>query len=228
MESGRNIKRFVLDLLASKDWQERLPELLEHSSRRVINPLFSALLNPDPLIKWRGVTGFGIVVPAMAAESMEQARVIMRRLLWMLNEESGGIGWGVAEAMGEVLACHEPLAQEYHTNLLAYIHEDECRPDCFLEHCLLRRGAVWGIARLAQIRPDMVRPAVDDLLCQLGDGDAFNRGYACWGLGLIGHGDAAPRLTALFEDDSRIELYRNRTLETISVSTLAREALTRI
>jgi hypothetical protein len=227
MDSGKNIKNFVLNLLGSANWEERLPELLETPSRRVINPLFSALLNPDPLVKWHGVTGFGIVVPAMAEQSMEQARVVMRRLLWMLNEESGGIGWGVAEAMAEVLACHPPLAGEYHTNLLAYIHEEECRPDCFLEHCLLRRGAVWGVARLAQVRPDMVRPAADDLLCRLDDEDAFNRGYACWGLGLLGHRDEAGRIRALLTDHSRIDLYRNRTFTTLSVSALAREALDR-
>ena len=228
MDSGRNIKKFVLDLLGSPDWEARLPELLEPSSRRVINPLFSALLNPDPLIKWHGVTGFGIVVPAMAETSMEQARVIMRRFLWMLNEESGGIGWGIAEAMAEVLACHAPLAEEDHTKLLAYIHEDECRPDCFLEHCLLRRGAVWGIGRLAQVRPDLARPAAQDLLCQLGDSDPFNRGYACRALGLLRHAEAETQLTTLLGDESRIEFYRNRTLETVSVSTLAREALDRI
>ncbi|HKK34506.1 MAG TPA: HEAT repeat domain-containing protein [Desulfomicrobiaceae bacterium] len=228
MTSGRNIKRFTLDLLGADTWEDRLPELLGPPSRRVINPLFSALLHPDPLIKWHAVTGFGVLVPAMAEQSMEQARVVMRRFLWMLNEESGGIGWGIAEAMAEVLANHESLAGEYHTNLLAYIHEDECRPDCFLEHCLLRRGAVWGVARLALVRPEMAAPAADDLLCQLSDADPYNRGYACWGLGLLGHNEAGPRLDALGDDFSRIELYRNRVLETVSVSALAREALTRL
>jgi len=37
----------------------------------------------------------------------------MRRLMWNLNDESGGIGWGNPEAMGEILACHEALANEY-------------------------------------------------------------------------------------------------------------------
>jgi len=52
----------------------------------------------------------GRVVSSLAEKDMESARVVMRRLMWNLNEESGGIGWGCPEAMGETMARSAPLA----------------------------------------------------------------------------------------------------------------------
>jgi len=96
----------------------------------VINPLFSFLYNNDEQVRWRTVTAFGAVVAKLADEDMEAARIIMRRLMWNLNDESGGIGWGSPEAMGETLARHEGLAKEYARILLSYARQD----GNYLEH----------------------------------------------------------------------------------------------
>ncbi len=72
-----------------------------------------------------------------AEEDMESARVIMRRLMWSLNDESGGIGWGSPEAMGEIIASHDGLAKEYAHVLISYVWEE----GNFLEYEPLQRGA---------------------------------------------------------------------------------------
>ena len=79
----------------------------------------------------------GQVVSNLADTDMESARVIMRRLIWNLNDESGGIGWGSPEAMGDIMACHERLAGEYHRLLVSYAglrvifwSIRNCRRDC--------------------------------------------------------------------------------------------------
>ena len=117
-------------------------------ARRVVNPLFSFLLSTDTKMKWAAITAMGAVIANLADKDMESARVIMRRLMWQLNDESGGIGWGCPETMGEVVACHEGLAQEYAPVLVSYVKED----GNFLEYEPLQEGAVWGIARAAQKR----------------------------------------------------------------------------
>jgi hypothetical protein len=77
----------------------------------------------------------------------------MRRMIWNLNDESGGIGWGSPETMGESMACHNRLAGEYHRILVSYI-----RPDGnFLEHPELQKGLLWGLARLAAVQPELAR-----------------------------------------------------------------------
>ncbi len=147
-------------------------------------PLQSALLSPVPLVRWRAVTALGRAVCRMAEARLEDGRVFVRRLMWHLNEESGAIGWGAPEAMAEILARHEGLAREYHRILLSYIREFD--KDCtFIDHPPLRRGAYWGVARLAQARPDMALAAVLDLTAGLWDCDPESRGLCCLGLTLL-------------------------------------------
>ena len=121
---GRSLKRKVLELLRSEDLDHAIDQLCQLSSRHVINPLFSFLYHRDEQIKWRAVTAMGAIVSKLADEDMESARVIMRRLMWNLNDESGGIGWGSPEAMGEILASQETLAKEYSKMLISYARED--------------------------------------------------------------------------------------------------------
>ncbi|MDQ7031606.1 MAG: HEAT repeat domain-containing protein [Desulfonauticus sp.] len=156
----RKLKQMVLSLLEDKNAPAKLSQLLEYPLNKVVNPLFTALLSPNPIVKWHGVTAFGVVVGEMANQNLESARIIMRRFMWMLNDESGGIGWGVPEAMGEIMAVCPKLAAEYHTILISYLQEHEKGKDNFLEYAPLRRGAFWGVARLAQTHPSLAQKAL--------------------------------------------------------------------
>jgi len=102
----------------------------------------------------------GAVVANLAEQDMESARVIMRRLMWSLNDESGGIGWGAPEAMGEIIASHDGLAKEYVSVLISYVWKE----GNFLEYEPLQRGAVWGVGRVAQVRPELAQDAGPHLL----------------------------------------------------------------
>lgn len=129
--------------------------LHEHGPQRLISSLFSALFSTQDTIHWHAVSCMGEAVSRLAAERMEAARIVMRRLMWSLNDESGGIGWGAPEAMGEIMAWDPSLAREYSSILLSYIVP--CNgPDNYLEYTPLRQGAYWGIARLAQTGPQEV------------------------------------------------------------------------
>ena len=224
---NRETKRHILDLLASDGWEAGLDGLAE-LGQQAVAPLFSALCNPSPKVRWRAVTAFGPVIAALAEENPEKARVVMRRFIWSLNDESGGIGWGAPEAMAEIMAMSPRMAAEYHNHVLAYIHEDHCRPDCYLEHAPLRRGAVWGVARLAQVRPELMQAAEPDLLCLLQDCDGAIRGLAAWACGLLGLKSALPTLEAMKADPAVLELYRDRVLTEATAKDLALEAATRI
>jgi HEAT repeat protein len=221
---GRDLKRKVFDLLQSDNFDQALHELLQLSARQVINPLFSFLLSSDEQIKWRTVSAMGKVVANLADEDMESARVVMRRLMWMLNDESGGIGWGAPEVMGEIMASHEGLAKEYVSVLVSYVRED----GNFLEYEPLQRGAVWGVGRVAQVRPRIVQDAVPHLIQFLESSDATVRGMAAWTVGLLRATAARVKLEALLEDDAAMFLYLNRELVSRSVNSLAKEALTAI
>ncbi len=152
----RKLKLKVYDLLNMQDEEKAMAEILAIQGSRVVNPLFSFIQHTSEYIKWRAVRAIGKVVANMAVHNMESARIIMRRLMWSLNDESGGIGWGAPEAMGEIMAQNERLALEYHHMLLSYVDEK----GNFLEYEPLRKGAVWAIKRLTAARPDMFRNGI--------------------------------------------------------------------
>lgn len=219
--SGRDLKGKVLAVLQSDNFDQALHELFQLPARQVINPLFSFLLHHDEQVKWRAVSAMGDVVANLAEKDMESARVVMRRLMWILNDESGGIGWGAPGAMGEIIACHDGLAKEYASVLVSYIRED----GNFLEYEPLQRGAVWGIGRVAQVKPHMIPDAVPHLLLFLESPDGIVRGLAAWTVGLLGAAAARPKLEGLLEDVTEVPLYLNRNLVRRTVGGLAKEAL---
>lgn len=229
MPTGRKLKKEVLTALADSNWEERVKELMElHSMQSLVAPLFSSLCDKSEVVRWHGISSFGMVVGRMADEDMARARVVMRRITWMLNEESGGCGWGVPEAMGEICASHEGLAAEYGRFVLSYIHEEEGKPENYLEFTMLLRGAIWGVCRLAQSRPDIAAPALKDLIAALGSPDPTTVGIACWGLGGLGDKEAVEHLEKLKDRNEEVVIYRNRTFENCTVGQLAGEALGRI
>ena len=183
-ESPRILRRRVRELLSSGDLEQVLMELRKISPRKAINPLISVFYDSDPELRSKAISAFGQVVADLANEDMEAARVVMRRLMWTLNDESGGIGWGAPEAMAEAMACHPRLAEEYVRILLSYIRED----GNFLEYEPLRRGALWGIGRLAQIYPEMLieLDAAKYIRPYLEDDDESSRSLSSLALGMLG------------------------------------------
>ena len=147
----RHLKSTIYDLLQMTDEAAAMEKILEYPAQKVINPLFSFIQHTDEPVKWRAVRAMGRVVSHMAENNIESARIVMRRLMWSLNDESGGIGWGAPEAMGEIMAQDQRLADEYHHMLISYLDEK----GNYLEYEPLRRGAVWAVNRLCSSRPDM-------------------------------------------------------------------------
>ncbi|MEG6551164.1 hypothetical protein V6C53_13085, partial [Desulfocurvibacter africanus] len=157
MARFRELKAGLVQALTSDDWSKQVESLAGERPGDLIGPLFQMLLHRDDLVRWRAVEAFGLIVSSLARRDMEAARVVMRQMMWRLNEESGNIGWGVAEAMGAILAGHEGLAREYHSILVSYVREaggDICHGN-YLDNAALRRGVLWGLGRLARTRPEL-------------------------------------------------------------------------
>ena len=215
------MKKHVLELLQHPDFETSISQILAFPLRQVVNPLFAFLYSLDESVKWRTVSAMGAVVSQMALQDAESARVVMRRFIWNLNDESGGIGWGSPEAMGEVTARSRLLAEEFGCMLVSYI-----RPDMnYLEHEILQRGVIWGLGRLAHKRPGLTDDAAAFLPPYLDAADPILRGLAVWTAGAYPLGRNRKRLEQLTTDQSTLSLYRNNKLETVSVGDLAADCL---
>lgn len=166
----------------------------------------------------------GRIVTCLADEDMESARVIVRRLMWNLNDESGGIGWGSPEAMGEILASHEGLAREYAPILISYARED----GNFQENEIMQRGVLWGIGRLASVFPTLTGEASPYIIAFLDSSDASVRAHAAWVCGMLGDAGARPGILSLTREEEEIEICLGSRLETHKVKDLAQSALDRL
>ena len=217
----KNLKQKVLDLLQAEDLSRGLEALASLPPRQVINPLFSFLCSTEPKVKWRAVKAIGEVVKNIAEEDMESARIIMRRMIWNLNDESGGIGWGLPEAMGEVMARHEGLAGEYVMILESYIRED----GNFLEYPPLQHGVLWGLGRLAQERPESLTKVTPYLQPFLFSKDAVLRGLAAWTMGLLGGNQDNGALAELESDKTEVTLFLDGNERKYRICELAKKAV---
>jgi hypothetical protein len=217
----RAIKRRIRSILQGADFSQAMAALKEFPARRAVNPLISFFCSGDERLRWRAVSGMGVVVSRLAETEMESARVVMRRLMWTLNDESGGIGWGAPEAMGEITARNANLAREFAGLLVSYI-----RTDCnFLEHPVLQRGVLWGLGRLAHARPEMAADAAPFVRPFLASEDALHRGHAAWLLRALADYGAEMPAAALAKDQARFMFYFEGRLAEVTVADAARGKL---
>ncbi len=220
---GRALARWMAGLLRppAADLDAALAEIRRHPSRRTINPLFSFFYSGDRWLRWRSIAAMGAVVADLAEAEPESARVAMRRLMWNLNDESGGIGWGSPEAMGEIMARSAPMAGEYNRILVSYVRED----GNFLEHPMLQRGALWGLGRLARARPERVAGAAAHLAPFLASDDPAHRGLALWAAGGMDASAIKSLIQPLADDKAIVEIYLPDRFATLVVGELAKAAL---
>jgi hypothetical protein len=192
--------------------------------RQAINPLIGFYCHRDARLRWRAITATGLLVARLADADMESARVIVRRLMWSLNDESGGIGWGAPEAMGEIMARHLGLAEEYACILVSYLNE----AGNYLELPALQEGALWGLGRLAQTRAELLTEVPPLLPPFLTSPSPVHRGLAAWIAGALGAFTLKPLIVPLIGDTIRLEFYDGRDLVLCTVDRMAADALAQV
>jgi hypothetical protein len=218
----RQLKKQVLELLRSTAWPAALETLAGMPARRVVNPLFGLLYHGEPLTRWRAVSAMGAVVSGLADRQMESARIIMRRFMWNLNDESGGIGWGSPESMGEIMARHAGLAREYGAILVSYADPN----GNFLEHPGLQQGVLWALGRLGRVHLEVARRAATFILPFLQQHhDPTLRGLAVWAVHPAVDDALRLALEPLRDDHRILQIYTDDELVRCSIADLVAQAL---
>ena len=218
----RALKQKIIALLQTASLAEMHSALGEYEAQQLLAPLFSGICRSEELLKWHAVVAMGPVVARLADREMEAARVVMRRFMWSLNDESGGIGWGAPEAMAEVLVSHAGLAEEYTHVLVSFMRED----GFFIEYEPLQWGLMWGLGRLAEVRPGLLlaKGAVPYLLPYLDSADATVRGLAARALVMLKSPEAVEPLATLCDDQRLVRYWQDAGMVEARVCELARGA----
>ncbi|MEN8140936.1 MAG: DVU0298 family protein [Thermodesulfobacteriota bacterium] len=221
----RQIKRLLPGLLRDNDFAHILAELRQYPRKFTVSALISGIYQTDEVIKWRSIQAMGPLMNDLAGEEMEDARLVMRRLLWSLNEESAGIGWGMPEAMGEIMAISAELADEYGHMLVSYMREEN-----YLELPALQKGLLWGVGRLAMVRPEIIRRFDGEgyMSIYLESADRQVRVLAARNFGILGTPEAEFWIRGMFADKTPVRLFEDGEFLDTSVGELARQAVQRI
>jgi len=149
----KNFKRELLKFLEQDGFEKNLKNINKFPPKKVVNALFSFLVTTNQTIKQHTIIAMGEVVSRLAEDDIESARIVMRRLMLSVTEESGGIGWNTPEAMGEIMARSEQLANEYHKILISYTVGGGNE----LDFEGLQKSVIAGLKRLTEVHPHLVK-----------------------------------------------------------------------
>jgi HEAT repeat protein len=186
---------------------------------RMLSLLLALTYDSDDLVSWRAVEAYGLAAAQVAIADAEFVRNQLRRLVWLLRDESGGIGWRAPELIGETLFhCHAKF-QDYIPILVSLLDmeaQDAVR---------FRAGYLWAIGRVALVISEQIQGSIPFILPCLHDRFPQIRGLAAWVIGRIAPEMAIAQLTHLLADGAVFLFYQDHELSLTSVAELARCAL---
>lgn len=190
----RRNKAVALEMLRERDldgltaWSE--------SVRSPFRVLLSHAYNPDELIRWRTVEAVGRVAARLGRDDLEPVRELIRRLLWLMNDESGGLCRIAPELIAETLARVPELIREYAGILPMFLIEEP-----------FERGTHWALWRLSCVRPRLFAGDAVKLKESLNDPDPAIRAYSALALGVIAEPITDEDSVRLREDAGELNLY---------------------
>lgn len=161
------LKKAIKEALQKRDLN-RVAELgLENP--RTISVLFNLSYDKDSLITWRAIEAMGEVVRAIAQRSKEEAREIMKRLLWSITEESGGLGWSSIEMIAEVIVRSPKVFSDVALLIPEYFDEP-----------IFRESVLYALWRIGVEHPELLEwDAVENVVREaLQSGDTTLQGLA--------------------------------------------------
>ena len=201
----------------------RIEEIVDLAARqrRVLGALLSLTFDADPLIGWRAVEAMGAAAARIADDDPDFVREHLRRLRWLISDESGAICWHAPEAMAEIIH-RRPAMFSAHIPIVVYLFR-VMEPEDLVR---FRAGILWGIGRLADIATSDIDAVLPWIASCLDDPDPQVRGMAVWCLAQSRRTEPLQARRDLLSDEGVAVLYLDGSLIHRSVAELTRRALT--
>ena len=165
-------------------------------------------------------TAAGLAASSIAEHDSDFVREQLRRLQWLISEESGGVCWHAPEAMAEIVRNRPKLFADYISIVVTLVQTIEPED---LEH--FRPGTLRAIGRLADIARAEVPTVLAAVQSALDDHNSQSRGMAVWCLGQLGMTELLADKPELETDQGVVELYDDGFLEQTTVAELHQRAI---
>lgn len=188
--------------------------------RRTLGSLISLTYDADPETRWRAIEALGSAAARVAQDDPAPARECIRRLFWLITEESGGICWHAPEAMAEIVHRAPHLFSEFAPVVMSLLNE---MAEEDIQH--FRPGVLWAIGRLGMLNAEHIDDVMPSIVAALGHADPQVRGMAVWCLGQVGKAHVLAGRPDLLTDEGTVAFYSDGQLQPTSVGHLAKDAL---
>ena len=212
------LKTTLHDLLTRRDFKQ-IAELASER-KRVLPSLVSLTYDQDPQVAWRAVDAVGVAASSIAENDPDFVREQLRRLQWLISEESGGVCWHAPEAMAEIVRNRPQMFSDYIPIVITLIETIEEED---LEH--FRPGTLRAIGRLADVASEDVSTVLAAVESALSDQNSQSRGMAVWCVEQLGMIELLADKPALQTDGATVELYEDGSLVRTTVAELYERAI---
>lgn len=147
---------------------------LAQAKKRTLSLLTALTYDPEPAVSQCALALSGQAAHIICQRDPEFVRNYLLRLFWLVNDESGGIGWRAPELIGEILH-HCPQMAQFHPLLLSLLDLEKEDAPTFLP------GVLWAIGRVAQVSPAAMLPALPQVQAYAAaDGETAIQQMARW------------------------------------------------
>jgi hypothetical protein len=161
------MKKHIFRSLESNDLDAVVS--LAQGSRQAMSMLVRLAYDKETLVGWRAIKAVGRVAKTLVKIDPEFLRITIRKLLWMLTDESGGIGWSAPELLGEIVSA-DPGQFADIIPIIADVYNIE-------EH-VFRPGVVYALLRIAETDPERIVGYQEIIVKSLIDKDPLLKCYA--------------------------------------------------
>ncbi len=176
MEKGMTqieMKKIIQHALESNDLDDIVS--IARRNRGALSLLVRMAYDKETLVGWRAIMAIGSIAKVLVKTDYEFLRETVRKLLWTLSDESGGIGWAAPEILGEIVNADPDKFSEI-IPLIAEVYD--------VEEQVFRPGVVYALARIAQTAPERVAVYEKIIVMSLVSEDSLMKVYA---LDLVGY-----------------------------------------
>lgn len=209
------MKSEIIKLLSDKKYDALMKLLL--SNGRLLSTLISLTYDRKSIISYHAIEAFGIVSKEIAKTKPEIVRNAVGRLLWMIRDESGGIGWSSPEMLGEIVRNNPELFSDVAPVIMSFLDEE-----------MLASGVLIAAGRIGEVSPELIAHAIPLIITYFHNPQPELRGIAAWALGRMRVLEAESELEKLKNDSSRIAIYEKGEMKEKTIGQIAEDALERI
>ena len=203
--------------MACAEFQKIVDAALDRD--RTVSTLITLTYTADPLICWRAIDAIGRCAVRLSTIRPDALKNYLRRLFWLMSDESGAVAWRAPEIIGEIVRSDPQTFADFIPMTIALLDlEPEDRPP-FLS------GILYALGRIGEAAPASVETGLSRIVEALTEADSQARSMAVWCLGRLGVRDALIQHPELADDQGKALIYREEQLVETTVAGLLAEAL---